>query len=144
MFSKRLREARKAKGYTQEQLAEKVKTKKSTISNYETNYSTPSNEMLLDLSEVLGVSSDYLLGRSDKPYFFKMDEENIIDPEKMKTEMDNIGWFIQYLAGFRDDEPVLEIFDFSEWEQLNKEDISLINDHFKMMITRAKERKEQG
>ncbi|MGG0794567.1 helix-turn-helix domain-containing protein [Brevibacillus laterosporus] len=65
MLSQRLRNSRKAKKLTQEQLAHKVQTKKTTISNYETGYSTPSNEMLKDLANTLDVSVDYLLGRTD-------------------------------------------------------------------------------
>lgn len=66
MLSDRLRSIRKEKKLTQEQLALLVNTKKTTISNYETGYSTPSNEMLSDLADVLGVSVDYLLGRKQK------------------------------------------------------------------------------
>lgn len=67
MLSERLRKARKAKKLTQEQLAQLVKTKKTTISNYETGYSTPSNEMLRDLADSLEVSTDWLLGLTDDP-----------------------------------------------------------------------------
>ncbi|CEH32383.1 helix-turn-helix domain-containing protein [Aneurinibacillus migulanus] len=67
MLAQRLRQARKAKGYTQEDLAKLVNTKKTTISNYETEYSSPSNEMLIDLANVLGTTTDYLLGRTANP-----------------------------------------------------------------------------
>ncbi|EEM25203.1 Prophage LambdaBa02, repressor protein [Bacillus thuringiensis Bt407] len=67
VFKKRLRLARKWSGLTQEELAIKVNTKKTTISNYETGYSTPSIEMLDLLCDVLNVSSDFLLGRTDEP-----------------------------------------------------------------------------
>jgi transcriptional regulator with XRE-family HTH domain len=67
MFAQRLRSARKAKKLTQEELANLVGTTKTTISNYETGYSTPSFEVLSDLASVLDVSTDYLLGRSDEP-----------------------------------------------------------------------------
>lgn len=66
MLSIRLKSARKAKKLTQEDLAKKVNTTKATISNYENDYSTPSNEMLVLLADVLDVSTDYLLGRDDK------------------------------------------------------------------------------
>ena len=64
MLSERLRQLRKTRGLTQEDLAKKVNTKKTTISNYETGYSTPSNEMLSDLADVLNTTTDYLLGRT--------------------------------------------------------------------------------
>ena len=65
MLSQRLRTALKAKGLTQEELAEKVQTTKGTISNYENNHSSPPNEMLAQLADILQVSTDWLLGRVD-------------------------------------------------------------------------------
>lgn len=67
VFKKRLRLARKWSGLTQEELAIRLDTKKTTISNYETGYSTPSIEVLDLLCNVLNVSSDFLLGRTDEP-----------------------------------------------------------------------------
>ena len=66
MLSIRLKSARKAKRMTQEDLVKKVNTTKATISNYENGSSTPSNEMLLLLADVLDISTDYLLGRKDR------------------------------------------------------------------------------
>lgn len=65
MLSQRLRAARKARGLTQEELAAKVRATKGTISNYENNHSTPPNDMLTQLADVLNVSTDWLLGRVD-------------------------------------------------------------------------------
>lgn len=65
MLAQRLRFARKARGLTQEDLAEKVQTTKGTISNYENNHSSPPNEMLSMLADALDVSTDWLLGRID-------------------------------------------------------------------------------
>lgn len=65
MLSQRLKYARNKLKLTQEELAVKVNTTKSTISNYENGHSTPSNDMLVLLSDVLEVSTDYLLGRTD-------------------------------------------------------------------------------
>ncbi|AIW31017.1 MULTISPECIES: helix-turn-helix domain-containing protein [Bacillus] len=65
MLSKRLKICRKQKKLTQTELAEKVKTTKGTISNYENGHSSPSNEMLRDLADALDTTTDYLLGRVD-------------------------------------------------------------------------------
>lgn len=51
---------------TQQNLADKLNVTKGTISNYENGHSTPSNELLKDLSTILDVSTDYLLGKDDK------------------------------------------------------------------------------
>lgn len=63
--TERIKRARKAAKLTQEELAMRVNTTKGTISNYENGHSTPSNQMLVELSEVLNVTTDYLLGKDD-------------------------------------------------------------------------------
>jgi transcriptional regulator with XRE-family HTH domain len=66
MFSTRLRASRKRKNLSQEQLAKLVNTTKATISNYENQYSTPSNDTLVKLANILETTTDYLLGRTDQ------------------------------------------------------------------------------
>ncbi|MGG1291412.1 helix-turn-helix transcriptional regulator [Bacillus smithii] len=98
MIPERLRKARKEKKLTQEQLAKMVKTTKGTISNYENGYSSPSNEMLKDLAEVLGVTADYLLGTDlnikddhpELPPLNKKDERDIaIELEKIINSLES-------------------------------------------------------
>lgn len=67
MLKHRLKNRRKDLGLTQDQLADIVNTKKSTISNYETGYSSPNPEMLRDLADALKTTTDFLLGRSNDP-----------------------------------------------------------------------------
>ncbi|KIV52286.1 hypothetical protein AM501_02380 [Aneurinibacillus migulanus] len=67
MLAQRLRQARKSKKLTQEELANRVSTTKGTISNYENGHSSPPNEMLVLLAETLGTTTDYLLGRTTNP-----------------------------------------------------------------------------
>lgn len=74
MFTQRLKYARKKEKLTQEELAVKVNTTKATISNYENGHSSPSNDMLILLSEKLNVSTDYLLGRSNTPNMSEQEE----------------------------------------------------------------------
>ena len=67
MLSQRLKYARNLSKLTQEELGARVNTTKGTISNYENGHSTPSNEMLVLLSDVLDVPTDFLLGKTDNP-----------------------------------------------------------------------------
>lgn len=60
-FGIRLKEARKAKGFTQQDVAELVGVKKNTIAGYELGNREPDVMMIKKLVEVLGVSSAYLL-----------------------------------------------------------------------------------
>ncbi len=83
MFTQRLKNSRNRRKFTQGELAIKVNTTKATISNYENGHSTPSNDMLIQLSDALGVSTDYLLGRSDTPNMSEQEEFEAFanDPE---------------------------------------------------------------
>lgn len=62
-----LKKARKYKNLTQEQLGNLVNVQKSAISKYERGAIQPSQDILIRISEVLNVSVDYLLGKSDIP-----------------------------------------------------------------------------
>lgn len=67
MRKNRLKEVRVKNHLTQEELAEKMRTEKTQISRWERGESIPRSEALIDLSQILGVSVDYLLGLSDEP-----------------------------------------------------------------------------
>ena len=60
-LSKRIFELRKAKGLSQEQLAEKIGVSRQSISKWESGESTPEMERLVELSKVFNVTTDYLL-----------------------------------------------------------------------------------
>lgn len=60
-IGERMRDARKAKGLTQATLAEKVRLKRNTIANYETNNIEPSERSVFDICAVLGINEKWLL-----------------------------------------------------------------------------------
>lgn len=61
-FGSRLRMLRQAKNITQKQLADQLRLTKSVISAYETDLRLPSYDILIKLSAIFGVTTDYLLG----------------------------------------------------------------------------------
>lgn len=65
VFEKRLKELRKANGYTIEQFAEAVGISKSTVGYYENNNRMPDIEILSRIADVLNVSADYLIGKTN-------------------------------------------------------------------------------
>ena len=67
IFRERLREARKLRGYNQEELAEKAKMPSSSVAHFEGGTRKPSFESLRRLANALEVTTDYLLGRADNP-----------------------------------------------------------------------------
>lgn len=65
MFSKRLRELRKAAHLTQKQLAEKMYVDQTSISFWETGKARPDFDKQIELAELFDVSLDYLRGKTD-------------------------------------------------------------------------------
>ena len=65
VFGKRLKELRKANGYTIEQFAELVGIAKSTLGYYENANRLPDVEVLAQIADALNVSADYLIGRTN-------------------------------------------------------------------------------
>ncbi|MGN0992189.1 MAG: helix-turn-helix domain-containing protein [Candidatus Ventricola sp.] len=61
-FGSRLRLLRQAKHITQKQLADQLRLTKSVISAYETDLRLPSYDILIKISAIFGVTTDYLLG----------------------------------------------------------------------------------
>lgn len=62
-FSTRLKQLRKDRNMKQEQVAKLVGVNKSAISAYENDLRKPSYRVLVRLSNLYGVSTDYLLGK---------------------------------------------------------------------------------
>lgn len=67
VLGKRLRELRLLRGLNQTDIAEIIEVNPSTVSLYESGKRTLSVDKIQILSEYLGVTSDYLLGLTDKP-----------------------------------------------------------------------------
>jgi transcriptional regulator with XRE-family HTH domain len=64
-FGKRLLEARKRKGISQEEMAKHLGTKGPAIGRYERDEMKPSIEVAAKMAELLDVSLDYLVGKTD-------------------------------------------------------------------------------
>jgi transcriptional regulator with XRE-family HTH domain len=67
IFRERLREARKLRGYNQEELATKAGMPASSVAHFEGGTRKPSFESLRRLANALEITTDYLLGRADDP-----------------------------------------------------------------------------
>ena len=64
-FGQRFARLRKSKGYTQEQIAEKVNISYQAVSKWENDISSPDISILGELANILEVTVDELLGRVD-------------------------------------------------------------------------------
>ncbi|MDE6658995.1 MAG: helix-turn-helix domain-containing protein [Eubacterium sp.] len=85
--AKRLFEYRKANGFSQEELAEKIGVSRQAISKWERSESSPDTDNLIALAKLYGITIDELLNGTDAPK--KIAEEQT--EEKPEEENDNIN-----------------------------------------------------
>lgn len=90
MLSEKIYELRIAFGWTQVQLARKLNITKQTVSNWENDNIQPSIDMLIKLSKVFNVSTDYLLG---------LTPTNSINVDGLPTEF--VSHIIQLIDDYR-------------------------------------------
>ena len=96
VIGKKLKQLRKSKGLTQEQVAEKVDITRSTISNYEIGRRTPHLKDLSALAGVFGVGLDYFgISPKDEAFdlisrakeIFESNEVSVETKEELYREM---------------------------------------------------------
>ena len=68
MLNERIRELRLAAGFSQVELAEKLGVSKQSVSNWENDNIQPSIEMLVKISRIFNVSTDFILGEDNHTY----------------------------------------------------------------------------
>ena len=66
MVFERLKQLRREKGYTQEQVAAMLGVDRRTYCAYETGVNSLNAQTLIKLSKIYGASIDYMLGQSDR------------------------------------------------------------------------------
>lgn len=101
----RLRELRKEKGYTQQQIAEILDTDQQKISKYELGEAVLNEREIIRLADFFDVTADYMLGISD----FR--QEINIDMQLYQIEKNRLKEHLYYLLMMRRDaqEAVLRI-----------------------------------
>lgn len=77
-FAQRLKEIREKRGLTQKELAEKLNITKSAVGNYELGISSPKEEILLKIFDILQVEPNYLFQDS-----FSLDTELTYEETKL-------------------------------------------------------------
>lgn len=87
MNSIRIAELRKSLGLSQEELAVKLNISQKSISKYERGDRRPFYEVLVAMASLFGVSTDYLLGKTDdkdgieqeEPFYTNERERNLLN-----------------------------------------------------------------
>ncbi|MDF2549694.1 MAG: hypothetical protein K0S07_761 [Chlamydiales bacterium] len=85
VFPTKIKQLRKNKGWSQQELAEKIGTDARQISRYETGKITPSIDVVIRIAKIFEVSIDYLLVK----------ENNIKAPENLNEAL---GQFLKLQA----------------------------------------------
>ncbi|WP_026866899.1 MULTISPECIES: helix-turn-helix domain-containing protein [Jeotgalicoccus] len=92
----RLISLREGKGWSKTEAARRLNIANSTYSGYEYGHRKPDNEMLVKISELYDVTTDYLLGKTDSENFssddfdsFMFDNKEAFDslPDDVKKEL---------------------------------------------------------
>jgi transcriptional regulator with XRE-family HTH domain len=76
----KIKELRFRNEMTQEELAQKLKIKRPTLANWETDRATPDYAKIKEMARIFGVSVDYLLGQTNQvsdhiPYVVLSEED---------------------------------------------------------------------
>lgn len=84
IIGNRIKEARKSKGLSQQQLGDMLGVSKVSVCGYETGTRIPTLDNFLQLIEILDLTPDYILGRevsviaeNDEPYTVKLSKQDI-------------------------------------------------------------------
>lgn len=116
MIGNRLKQRRLQLGLTQQQVAEEIGAKKNTISNYECNISSPSEDVIVKLMDALKCDANYLYGD-----FLTSENDQPLDANEKKI--------ITAYRGFNDEgkEKVLDtISDMQQLDRYKKRDESSV------------------
>lgn len=90
-IGKRIFHLRKSLNLTQKELAKKAGITEATLSRYENNRRKPKAEVVKKIAEVLGCTTDYLLGQSDnKVSNINSDKKGNFQSKKMEEKITKI------------------------------------------------------
>lgn len=70
IFSERLKELRKKRGYTQAELAKYMNMRQGSYTKWETGMTEPRIDSIIPLARILNTTADYLLGLTDISLYF--------------------------------------------------------------------------
>ena len=98
-FGKRLLDARKRKGISQDELAQHLGTKGPVIGRYERDEMKPSIEVASNMAEFLDVSLDFLVGKTDvlidSKVLNRIIEIQKLSPDEQKTVFSLLDAFLR-------------------------------------------------
>jgi transcriptional regulator with XRE-family HTH domain len=85
-FGERVLQIRKQQKYSQDELTKLIGTSALIVGRYERDEIKPSIEVASRLADALGITLDYLLGKSDKMVLDKKNLQRLHDIENLSEE----------------------------------------------------------
>jgi len=90
----KITELRKARSWSQEDLAKKIKSSRVMIGNYERNTNTPSIDILLKIAKTFDVTVGYLIGEGSLSHYNKDVLKRIEDIEQLDDDTKSKLFFL--------------------------------------------------
>lgn len=90
-LGEKIKQIRIARGFTQDDIAEAMNLKRTTVSNWEKNIRVPSSDKLIEFAKVVGVTLDYFGDSSPERTLFQamaQIEEVFMDAEVPRNDID--------------------------------------------------------
>lgn len=85
----RIRDLRKEKKMSQEELGKYLNVSKVSVSGYENDTREPSKDAIVKLAQLFGVSTDYLLGNTNKKHYYELTEKDKKDAAEQVEDVIN-------------------------------------------------------
>lgn len=88
ILSNRLSQLRDEKGWTKTYVAQRLNLKNlGTYANYEYGTRQPDNDLLIEIARLYDVSTDYLLGNTDKRHYYDLSNKESTDIAEQAEKM---------------------------------------------------------
>ena len=94
---------RKEKGWSQNDLAQKIEASREIIGKYERNENLPSIEMVAKIAKVFDVTVDFLIGEGENASYDKETVDRINDIQKMDNSTKSVLFNVidTYIQNFK-------------------------------------------
>ncbi|QSB48802.1 helix-turn-helix domain-containing protein [Parageobacillus toebii] len=125
----RIRELREGRNWSQREFAKRVGINYSVVNRIELGKRSVEDHELAKIADVFGVTTDYLLGRTDNPN----------PPEESKDkELGTLARINQLIKEYGIEQ--MGFFDIEKWKSLSEEEIEEIIKHFEWVVHKAREK----
>uniref|UniRef100_A0A7U3YCP7 Helix-turn-helix domain protein n=1 Tax=Geobacillus sp. (strain Y4.1MC1) TaxID=581103 RepID=A0A7U3YCP7_GEOS0 len=136
ILGKRLKYLREKFNYSQKKVAEAIGISNVQLSRYESGDRNPDPELIAAFADFYGVTTDYILGRTDDPQGYA--PETNIDNIKDTKELNTLIKINELIKKYGIEQ--MGFFDIEKWKSLSEEEIEEIIKHFEWVVHKAKEK----